>query len=149
MELKGDNLLKWDEGRRAKLEQAAALDATWEEMAFFAGISKSTLYNWLDTIPGLRERLDELREEPVLKARQTVVSALSDPNHAFRYLEKKKRKEFGNSMDLTTGGEKLNTLKDALTVLAADGEDEEAHDKLDDPKPEAAKAEGVSQDPVP
>ena len=35
-----------DEVRR-KIEEAAALDATMEEIAFYAGVHRSTLYEWV------------------------------------------------------------------------------------------------------
>ena len=32
--------------------------------------------------PSLKDRIEELQERPILKARQTVVKALEDPDHA-------------------------------------------------------------------
>jgi hypothetical protein len=77
-----------------KIEEAAALDASMEEIAFYAGISKQTLYDWLKDDPDLRERVDALRQKPVLKARQAVVRGLDDPGTALKYLERKRRDEF-------------------------------------------------------
>ena len=92
-----------------KLEQAAAMDATWEECSLFAGISPATLYNWMESIDGLRERLEALRARPLLKARQTIVDALDDPRHAQWYVERKAKKEFGSNIDVTTDGKALES----------------------------------------
>lgn len=90
-----------------KLEQAFAIDCSVEEACSYADISRNTFYEWLKRNPEYQDRIDELRQMPLLKARQTVVNSLTDPNHAFRYLEKKRRKEFGNNLDITSDNERL------------------------------------------
>lgn len=84
-----------------KLEEVIAMDGTVNEACFYADITPTTYYNWLDKNPELVERFAALRERPVLMARTTVVKALKDPNHAFRYLERKKKSEFGSSVEIT------------------------------------------------
>lgn len=91
----------------SKLEEVFAIGGSDEEACFFAGIGKTTLYNYQQEHPEFVERKDALKERPILKARQTVVKALDDPNHAFKYLERKRRKEFGNNVDLTTNNKEL------------------------------------------
>ena len=113
--MKISNPVKLTPEVRLKLEQAAAIDAQWEEMAFYAGISKASLYNWLESVEGLKERLDELRARPVLKARQTVVTNCGEPAGARWYLERKLKKEFGPNIDMTTDGKKFDNLN--LNVL--------------------------------
>lgn len=93
-----------------KIEEAAALDCTIEEMAFFANIHRATLYRWIKEDKELSDRIDELKNSPVLKARQTVVSSLTNPEHAFKYLERKRKKEFGNNVDITTDNKPLPML---------------------------------------
>lgn len=83
-----------------KIEEVAALDGSIEEMAYYAGVHRDTLYGWLQDDKEFSDRIQELRERPVLKARQTVIKALDDPLSAFKYLEKKRRKEFGQSLEL-------------------------------------------------
>ena len=90
-----------------KLEEVFAIDGTVEEACFYAEIRKQTYYNWIKEFPEMAERFDALRQRPFLKARQTIVKALDDPNHAFKYLERKKKKEFGVNMDITSEGEKI------------------------------------------
>lgn len=100
-----------------KLEQAFAIDASVSEACSYADISRNTFYEYLKRNPEFQDRIDELRERPVLKARQTIVKALDDPNHSFRYLEKKRRKEFGNAIDVTTDGEKITTVDPIIKEL--------------------------------
>ena len=83
-----------------KLEEAFAIDASIEEACFYANISRQSYYNNVKEGSELFDRFQALRNKPVLKARQTVVKSLDDPNHAFKYLERKKKKEFGPSMEL-------------------------------------------------
>ena len=84
-----------------KLEQAFAIDASVEEACSYADISRNTFYEYLKKEPEFQDRIDELRQRPVLKARQTIVKHLDDPTFAFKYVEKKRKKEFGNSLELS------------------------------------------------
>lgn len=93
-----------------KLEQAFAIDCTVEEACSYAEISRNTFYEYLKKEPSFQDRIDDLRQRPILKARQTVVKSLDNPVHAFNYLSKKKKDEFGNNLDLTTGGDKLSPM---------------------------------------
>jgi len=103
----------------SKLEEVFAIGGTDSEACFYAGIGQSTLYSYQEEHPEFVERKDALKEKPILKARQTVVQSLNDPNHAFRYLSKKRRKEFGESLDLTTDGEKI-TIGDPVVAQQFD-----------------------------
>ena len=109
-----------------KLEQVFAIDGSVEEACSYADISRQTFYEHLKVNPEFSDRIEELRQRPVLKARQTVVKALNDPNQAFRYLEKKRRKEFGNALELTghlTIGTILDQIENGQTIGAQGVED--------------------------
>jgi len=93
-----------------KLEEAFAIDASISEACFYANITRQTYYNWIKSFPEYEERFDSLRQRPVLKARQTVVKSLDNPDFAFKYLERKKKKEFGNSVDVTSGNNPIPIL---------------------------------------
>ena len=95
-----------------KIEEVAALDGSVEEMAYYAGIHPDTIYAHLKINKEFSDKITALKNKPVLKARNTVIQSLDNPDHAFKYLEKKRKKEFGNALDLTTGGEKLNIAFD-------------------------------------
>src|SRR5665213_2910296 len=86
-----------------KIEEVAALDGTVEEMAIYGGIHRDTLYAYFKQNPDFSDRIEALRQRPILKARNTVINALSDPHHAQWYLERKARKEFSpkGEVDLT------------------------------------------------
>jgi hypothetical protein len=106
---------------RQKLDEAAAIDATIEEMAFYADVSKQSLYTWFKSEPELKERLDALRQKPFLKARQTLVKDLENPAGAQWYMERKAKKEFGKNMDITSDGKQLPVP--ILNVLSTDNGD--------------------------
>ena len=92
-----------------KLEEAAALDCTIEEMCFYAGISKQTYYDYLKADIELSDRIEALRNQPVLAARQTIIKAIkTDRATASWYLERKRKKEFAERKEHTAAdGEPL------------------------------------------
>lgn len=91
-----------------KLEEVFALDGTVEEACMFADISVDAFYDYCKLHPELSERIKKLRQTPFLKARRTIVGALDQPSTAFEYMKRKKRGEFGDGIDLTTGGDKIS-----------------------------------------
>jgi hypothetical protein len=107
-----------------KLEYAFSIGASAEEATHYAGISRNTFYEWLKRNPQYQDRIDDLRMKPVLKARVTLFNSLNDPHHAKWYLKKKRIEEFGDQLDLTSGG---NPLK-GTTIVFKDFSDEDADD---------------------
>ncbi len=106
-----------------KLEEAFSIDASVKEACYYADISTDTFYRWIKLYPKLSYKLERLREKPVLKARQTVVKSLDQPDYAFKYLERKKKDEFSLRSELTgkdgkditlLSDEQINTLKEKL-----------------------------------
>ena len=93
-----------------KLEEAFSIDASVKEACYYADISTDTFYRWIKKYPKLSYKLERLREKPVLKARQTVVKSLDNPDYAFKYLERKKKDEFSPRQELTgKDGESIKT----------------------------------------
>lgn len=88
-----------------KIEEVAALDGTVEEMCYYAGISRDAYYDYIKKNLKFSDRIDALRNRPVLKARQTVIKALDDPHHAHWYLERKRKKEFAQKQEVEHSGE--------------------------------------------
>lgn len=84
-----------------KLEQAFAIDASVEEACSYADISRNTFYVWLKENAEYQDRIDELRQRPVLKARQTIAKSLDNPQHAQWYLSRKKKSEFTERIENT------------------------------------------------
>lgn len=90
----------------SKLEDVFALGGTDEEACFYAGIGKSTLYNYQEKSPDFVERKEALKLKPVLKARQTMIKDLDNVDSAKWYLEKKEP-TFKNRIDVT-GKQEVN-----------------------------------------
>lgn len=97
---KGANSKLTDEAR-VKVKEVAALDGTVEEMAYYCGVTRQTIYNWFKEDTELFDEVERLRERPVLKARQTIAKSLEDPKNAQWYLERKKKIEFAQRSELT------------------------------------------------
>lgn len=96
-----------------KLEEAFAIDATVEEACYYAHISRQSYYNNVKEGTALFDRFKALRERPVLLARQTAVSKITESyGNAMDYLKRKRKDEFSeqfrSAVDVTTGGEKIN-----------------------------------------
>lgn len=72
-----------------KLEDAFTLGLSDRKACAYAGISNQTLYNYQKENPEFVERKEDLKLRPDLKAQQTIVQNLGDPQHAWRWLEKK------------------------------------------------------------
>ena len=103
---------KMTEETVGKLRQAFAIDATVEEACFYAGINKTTWYEWVKKNPELSNEIEALRHTPVLTARQTVINAIkTDPDMAMKYLERKRKAEF------STKSEVDNTVKVVQPIL--------------------------------
>jgi len=107
-----------------KLEEVFALGGTDEEACLYADIAMSTLYKYQETHKEFAERKAQLKETPILKARQTVVNSLEDPNIAFKFLERKKKAEFGANVDITSDGKALPTpILNGLSLNTGNTED--------------------------
>lgn len=92
-----------DEGQIvAKLEYAWSLGCTDLEACLLADISKDTLYRYQREHPDFCERKERLKENMVLKARESVAKHLDESGElAIKYLERKKKDEFSLRSELT------------------------------------------------
>lgn len=99
-----------------KLRQAFLIGATNDEACGYADISVKTLYNYIEKVPEFLQQIEHWKNEPILKAKTTVVKNLDDTKNAQWYLERKAKKEYGANVDVTTDGEKL----DGLVVIKYD-----------------------------
>lgn len=86
---------------RVKIEEVAALDGSVEEMAYYCDVSRQTIYQWLKDNPELSDKVERLRERPILKARQTIAKSLDNPQSAQWYLTRKRKKEFAERIEQT------------------------------------------------
>ena len=85
-----------------KLEYVFALGGTDKEACLYAEVSPAALYKYQEKNPEFVERKEQLKESPVLLARETVVKGLErDSKLAFDYLKVKKRDEFAERNEVT------------------------------------------------
>lgn len=91
-----------------KLEHAFAIDATVEEACSYAEIARETFYNYLEKNPKFSDRIADLRNRPILAARQRAVQGVKENyTNAMDYLKRKKKLEFGDSVDVTSKNEQI------------------------------------------
>lgn len=96
-----------------KLEYAFALGCSVTEACLYAGISRDTYYEWCKADTKLSDRMEELRESPILIARETVIKGIKrDPDLALKFLERRKKDEFSTKTenDITSGGNPLTPI---------------------------------------
>lgn len=88
-----------------KLEAAARIGCNLNECLLYAGIGKAAYYHFVEDNPDFPDRLELLRNSPVLKARENSARLLEDGDaiHTRWYLERKRREEFqlSQSIDMT------------------------------------------------
>lgn len=79
----------------SKLKQAFQWSAKDEEACSFAGIGKTTFYDHKAKNKEFSEEIDGWKQNPILKAKKSVVESLEkNPDLALRYLERKCKDEF-------------------------------------------------------
>ena len=95
-----------------KLEQAFAIDCSVEEACSYAEISRNTFYDYLKINPTFNDRIADLRERPVLAARQRAVKGINETyGNAMDYLKRKRRLEFGDKSDMD-----INLTKKVISI---------------------------------
>lgn len=94
-----------------KLEGAFSMGCGDREACLLADISMTALYSYQERHPAFTERKALLKEKPILKARGTVLQALSIPEHAEWFLERKAKHEFSTRSDVSLTGADGGPLK--------------------------------------
>lgn len=94
-----------------KLRDAFLMGCSDREACFYADISLQTLYNYQKDNPEYLEQKAMWKENPILKARNTVYKSLDQDDMAKWYLERKKRNEFATRQELTGGDKEAAPLK--------------------------------------
>lgn len=101
-----------------KLEEAFAMDCPVSEACLYAGISRTTYYEWIKLNPELANRFEELRDKPVLKARSTIVQGLDNVGTAQWYIERKRKAEFTSRQEHTgADGAPLMELNETMKEI--------------------------------
>ena len=98
-----------------KLEEAFAMGCTDIEACLFANINPRTLYKYQEKHPKFIQRKAELKETPVLKARNTVINSLEDDTGTAKwYLERKRKDEFGPNQKTEV---EITNIEDVINAL--------------------------------
>lgn len=110
---------KLTDENRVKLKEAAALDASVEEMAYYCNVTRQTIHNWLKEDKDLFDEIERLRQKPILAARQAMVNkSIESYGNASDYLKRKRKKEFGDNTQVT-----VDLPKPLLDVLSENKDD--------------------------
>lgn len=84
-----------------KLEEAFLMGCSDLEACLFADITHQTLYTYQKNNPKFLERKKLLKENPVMKARKTVLEGVQkDANLAFNYLKAKRSEEYAEKKNI-------------------------------------------------
>lgn len=103
-----------------KLIQGFKMDCKPGELRILAGISKDQYDYFMQVHPEFSAIFEDLRNNPVLKARATVITGIGmDPNIAFKYLERKASDEFKEKKEVKV------TEKPRLVLDVFEDEDDE------------------------
>ena len=91
-----------------KLEDAFTGGCTDLEACCYAGVSKSTLYDYCQVHPEFSERKETLKNQPVMKAKRIIDRALDDQDlmTAHKVIDRKEGTKV--HQDITSGGKPLN-----------------------------------------
>lgn len=82
-----------------KLRQAYLWGSTNAEACAYAEISERPLYEYLSKNPEFKQKIEEWKLAPLLKAKKTVVDSLDDAKNAQWYLERKQKDEFSTKVE--------------------------------------------------
>lgn len=134
-----------------KLEAAFGYGATDKQACFYAGVGLTAFYEYCKDNPDFAEWKEQLKENPIMMARQSVVDALKgDPSLAFKYLERKQKDEFSGRTEVTGADgaplvEDTDELADILKELKRVGiaaAEQASTDGTVEPNPPVADSQG-------
>lgn len=102
-----------DRGKVDALISAFKIDAQVKEAIVYAGITLDQYKYFCEKHPDFYTIKQAIKQLPVLKARKRIVQGLDESyGNAMDYLKRKRRKEFGDSHDLTSDGKPLQIVFD-------------------------------------
>ena len=87
-----------------KLEKAFMMGCTVDEASLYAEIDHSTYYNYIKNNPEYKDKIENLRNSPRMKARMNVVEKINKKclETSKWYLERKAKDEFGTRVEMNT-----------------------------------------------
>ncbi len=89
-----------------KLEQSALIDAPVREMCYYADISESAYYRYMEKHPKFRDRIQSLRERLTLKSRQNIAAQIESGDIGLSkwMLERRSPEQFAEKIKLEHSG---------------------------------------------
>lgn len=114
---------KIDKGILGKLESAFKMGATDREACSYVNINPDTLYEYQKKHPEFTEQKEAWKQNPILKAKNTIYKNLNDARIAQWYLERKCKDEFqpqnkvelnGNGVNIFVADEKHKQMLEDL-----------------------------------
>lgn len=95
-----------------KLEQAFSLGCNITEACCYAGIHRNTYHIWVKQKPELKERFEELQQNPILLAKQRAVTGIMESyGNAMDYLKRVRPNEFGDkALNVHVAGDRMILL---------------------------------------
>lgn len=106
-----------------KLRHAFLIGATNAEACGYADIGERTLYDYLAENEEFSQKIEQWKNEPILKAKTTVVKSLGDIKNAQWYLERKKKAEFAVRSEVTGKDGEDFFSSGELTIKVVDDRD--------------------------
>lgn len=82
-----------------QLRQAYLWGATNAEACAHADISERPLYEYLSKNPEFKQKIEQWKLDPILKAKKTIINDLGDVKNAQWYLERKQKDEFSTKVE--------------------------------------------------
>ena len=125
------------------LRTAFLMGCSDNEACAYAGIHRSIYYAYKTRNPELQDFVEQWKEEPVLRARATLLRSLDNQDGALWFLERKLRGEFALRKELT--GPDGGSIAMALDRLETDYGD--VADKARDALGSAVEGQVVENDP--
>jgi len=88
-----------------KLEYAFSMGCTDKEACIYAGTNRTSLTNYQNEHPEFLDRKEQLKDTPILMARQKVIENIDQSvDTAKWFIERKVKKEFSTSQNLNHSG---------------------------------------------
>ena len=104
----------------SKIEYAAGLGCSVNEICLYSGISTTTYYKYMSSHADYKDYIDMLRDNPVLLARQNIIDSIrsGDPVTAKWYLERRAPAEFTVKHDITLQSDHVLSIEDRSKALS-------------------------------
>lgn len=117
---------KIDEEVLKKLHQAFSIGCSDEEACSYANISPQTLYNYQKVNKEFVEYKEQLKKNPILKAKYTVVKSIEkDPKLALDYLKCKLKDEFNTRTEITGANGEALSMPSIINVVPVRAKEED------------------------